>query len=199
VDAARDTLTPVGITMTTDNDHAGAAADDDPLGALFRELAEGRTQALDGVWRVCADQLYGLALWRTRSVADAEDAVQEVFVRLARRGPKLSRVRDPRAYLLRMARNAAVDIATQRRHEPFDDSVPPLVEIDAVESRVDARRASSLVGDLPVGQREVIFLREFAGLTFRQVAEVCGIPLFTAASRHRLAIKRLRQLMGVDR
>jgi RNA polymerase sigma-70 factor (ECF subfamily) len=199
VDAARDTLTAIDITMTMDDDHSEEAAGDDPLGALFRELAEGRIEALDGVWRVCADQLYGLALWRTRSVADAEDAVQEVFVRLARRGTKLSRVRDPRAYLLRMARNAAVDIASRRRHEPLDESIPPLIEIDAVESRVDARRASALVGDLPVGQREVIFLKEFAGLTFRQVAEVCGVPLFTAASRHRLAIKRLRQRMGVER
>lgn len=185
--------------MTTDDDLAGSTAMEDPLGALFRQLSEGRTEALDGIWRLCADQLYGLALWRTRSVADAEDAVQEVFVRLARRGAKLARVRDPRPYILRMARNAAADIAGRRRHEPLADEIAPLVDVDAVESRLDARRASALIDDLPVGQREVIFLREFAGLTFRQIAEVCGIPLFTAASRHRLAIRRLRQLMGVDR
>ena len=185
--------------MTTDDHRAAATTGDDPLGVLFVQLAEGRLEALDAVWRLAADELYGLALWRTRSTADAEDAVQEVFVRLARRGTNLSRVRDPKAYLLRMARNAAVDIASRRRHEPLDESIPPLVEIDTVESRVDARRASALVGDLPVGQREVIFLKEFAGLTFRQIAEVCGVPLFTAASRHRLAIKRLRQLMGVER
>ena len=199
MEATRDTLTPAGITMTTDDGTIDADAGDRALGALFRELAQGRTDALDGIWRACADELYGLALWRTRSVADAEDAVQEVFVRLARRGSKLTQVRDPRSYLLRMARNAAVDIAGRRRHEPLTDEIPPLVEVDTIESRVDARRASAMVDDLPVGQREVIFLREFAGLTFRQIAEVCGIPLFTAASRHRLAIRRLRQLMGVDR
>lgn len=185
--------------MTTDDPPAAETENEGPLTSLFRELAAGQLEALDGVWRQCGDQLYGLALWRTRSTADAEDAVQEVFVRLARRGSKLKRVRDPRSYLLRMARNAATDIASRRRHERLDESVPPLVETDDVESRVDAQRASALVGALPVGQREVIFLKEFAGLTFRQVAEVCGIPLFTAASRHRLAIKRLRRLMGVER
>lgn len=195
----RDTLTAVDIGMTSDEDRAGPTPAEDHLAVLFRDLAAGRIEALGGVWRLCGDQLYGLALWRTRSVEDAEDAVQEVFVRLARRGAKLSRVRDPKAYLLRMARNAAVDVSSRRRHEQLDESTPPLVEVDAVESQVDARRASVLVGDLPAGQREAIFLREFAGLTFRQIAEVCGIPLFTAASRHRLAIRRLRRIMGVER
>lgn len=184
--------------MTTGDDQTGTLPVEDSLEALFRELAAGRTDALDGVWRACADQLYGLALWRTRSVSDAQDAVQEVFVRLARRGPKLSRVRDPRAYLLRMTRNAAADIASRRRDEPLGDEIPSLVELDSVESRIDARRASVLIVDLPAGQREVVFLREFVGLSFRRIAEVCGIPLFTAASRHRLAIRRLRRLLGVE-
>jgi RNA polymerase sigma-70 factor (ECF subfamily) len=195
----RDTLTTAGLTMTMGDDRTDAAAGEDALTVLFRELAEGRTRALDGIWRHCADQLYGLALWRTRSATDAEDAVQEVFVRLARSGAKLSRVRDPRAYLLRMAHNAAVDIAVRRRHEPLDEAIPPLIESDRVESRIDGKRVSGLVVSLPAAQREAVFLREFAGLTFRQIAEVCGIPLFTAASRHRLGIRRLRQLMGVER
>lgn len=184
--------------MTMDDDHAEAAADDDPLGALFRDLAAGRLEALDGVWRQCGDQLYGLALWRTRSAADAEDAVQDVFVRLARHGARLSRVRDPRSYLLRMTRNAAADIAARRRHDPLDDAMPLLVEPDAPEGRIDAGRVSALIAGLPAGQREAVFLHDLAGLSFREVAEVCGIPLFTAASRHRLAIRRLRRLLGVE-
>ena len=184
--------------MDTDDDQPVATPGEDPLVRLFGELALGRSSALEDVFRHSARQLYGLALWRTGSVSDAEDAVQEVFLRLARRGGKLKQVREPRAYLLRMTRNAAADIASRRRHDPLGDEVPPLVEVDPLESRVDARRASALVSELPHHQREVVFLRDFAGLSFRQIAEVCGIPLFTAASRHRLAIRRLRQLMGVQ-
>ena len=59
-------------------------ADDATLAALLAELDPERLDALDRIWDLCAEELHGLALWRTGSRQDAEDAVQEVFVRLVR-------------------------------------------------------------------------------------------------------------------
>jgi len=171
---------------------------DTALAAALEELATGRRESLDRIWELCGDDLYRLALWRTGSPADAEDAVQEVFVRLATNTGRYAGVRNPRSYLLRMAHNVAVDTASRRRHDPLPDEAPSLVTVEPVDDLIDGRRASRLLLELPEKQREVVYLRQFAGLSFREIATVCGVSLFTAASRHRLAMNRMRKLMGVE-
>jgi RNA polymerase sigma-70 factor (ECF subfamily) len=166
--------------------------------SLFSDLAEGRTDALSHLFDLCGDELYGLALWRTGSQPDAEDAVQEVWLRLARAGRSLQRVENPRAYLFRMTRNAAADILSRRRESALDEVVPIMVTVDDPDAAVDGSRASEMVRKLPPKQREAVYLRHLVGLSFREIAEICGVPVFTAASRHRLGIRKLRTLMGVD-
>jgi RNA polymerase sigma-70 factor (ECF subfamily) len=170
----------------------------DELSAALRALAEGDAEALDRVWTLCADDLYGLALWRTGSPADAEDAVQDVFVRLAR-APRLAAAAEkPKAYLLTMAHRAAIDTLRRRRERPSDAA--PMLLAPAVDPTraADAERASQLMHELPAAQREVVYLRHFAELTFDAIARVTGVPMFTAASRYRLALRRLRKRMGVE-
>jgi RNA polymerase sigma-70 factor (ECF subfamily) len=194
VETTGATLTATGITV----EHAKDADDHSDLLGLFADVAEGRHEALEGLWDRCVDQLYGLALWRTGSRSDAEDVVQEVWVRLARAGQRLRRVRNPRAYLFTMVRNAVSDLAAGRRSVPLDETESALLVTDDTDARIDGRRATELLLQLSPKLREAVFLRHLVGLNFREIAEICGVPLFTAASRHRLAIRRLRQLMGVE-
>jgi len=173
----------------------------DRLPGLFHDLAGGRAEALEGIYDLCADDLYGLALWRTGSPSDASDVVQDVFVRLAERRRKLRDVRKPRAYLLSMAHRAAVDVHRRQSRRP---SLPvedcPFLEAPAEdrERRIDARRTCEKLSELPEVQREAVWLHHFAGLTFAEIGRVMGVPTFTAASRHRLGVRRLRRLMGVE-
>ena len=60
---------------------------------------------------------------------------------------------------------------------------------------VDAGRASALLAQLPPAQREVIYLHHYAGHTFSSVGKIVGVPTFTAASRYRLGLEKLRRLM----
>ena len=165
---------------------------------LFTALAAGDRKALESIYRVAARKIFGLALWRTGSVEDAGDVVQEVFLRLAQKHHRLGRVRDPRGWLLGLAHHVAVDVArrrTRRSTEPLDD-VPFLKapEVDGARA-IDAERASALLAKLPPAQRDVIYLRHFADCTFALIGDITGVPTFTAASRYRLGIERLRRLM----
>ncbi len=175
------------------------AVEPDPLAGAFTAVAGGDLEALAGVFDACADDLFGLALWRTGSREDAADAVQEVFVRLARSGQRLAKVDRPRAYLLAMAHSAAVDILRRRRRtvEATDGLLEPMAA--DFETRADASRVSTLLRRLPPAQREAVWLRHFAELSFAEIGEATGVPIFTAASRYRLAIGRLRKFMGVER
>ena len=174
---------------------------DRKLQMLFARLGPGRLEALDGVWGLCAADLHGLALWRTASAQDAEDALQEVFIRLARaaEGGRLGGVRKPFAYLLRMVHSAAIDTLRQRRRhraEELEDG-PQFLDAD-LDRAAEATRLSRHLARLPEGQRAVVYLRHFVELPFREIGAVMGIPTFTAASRYRLALHRLRRMMGVE-
>jgi RNA polymerase sigma-70 factor (ECF subfamily) len=169
---------------------------------LFAALAVGDPEALEALYRVAARRIFGLALWRTDSVEDAGDVVQEVFLRLAQKHRRLGRVRDPRSWLLGLAHHVAVDVArgrTRRAAEPLDD-VPFLRAPEEDGARaIDAKRASSLLAKLPPTQRDAIYLRHFAECTFAVIGDITGVPTFTAASRYRLGIERLRRLLEEKR
>jgi RNA polymerase sigma-70 factor (ECF subfamily) len=180
--------------------HTGDPAGGRPWVELFDDLAEGRASALDEIYDAAAGRLFGLALWRTGSREDACDVVQEVFVRLAEQGRRLRKVKNPRAWLLAVGHRAAVDVTRRRRKsEPlascrFLEALPG----DA-DRRLDAGKAGELLAGLPPAQREAVYLRHFTDCTFAEIGQVAGVPTFTAASRYRLGIAKLRGLMGEKR
>jgi RNA polymerase sigma-70 factor (ECF subfamily) len=161
-------------------------------------LAAGRTSALDALYDLAAQQVFGLALWRTGSKEDAADVVQDVFVRVAEQGSKLARVRNPKSWLLTVTHRAAVDVIRFRRRRPFDpiEEHPFLVAVDdGSERALDANRASALLAAMPPKHRDVVYLKHFADCTFAEIGSIVGVPKFTAASRYRAGIAKLRRLL----
>ncbi len=185
--------TPSG-TKTVDT-----ARRDVELRRLFVDLTTDRQRALERIWQLCADDLYGLTVWRTGSRPTAEDAVQEVFVRLARCAPDLTEVRRPFDYLLTMAHRAAIDAFRGRRPTEDLETAALVVSETDPERAAEAAKLSQVLGKLNPIQREVIYLKHFMGLTFRAIGTVTEVSTFTAASRYRLAIRHLRRLMEVRR
>jgi len=178
-----------------------ANAAEDRWRSIFDALADGRLETLDELYDLAAGDVYRLALWRTGSLEDAEDAVHDVFVRTAEQGRRLTSVRHPRRWLLTVTHRISLDLCRQRRRrraEPLDD-VPYLEAAPENPDRaVDARTASRLVGALPAKQREVVLLKLFADCSFADIGRITGAPTFTAASRYRLAVARLRRLLEDD-
>lgn len=174
----------------------GATRDAAALSRALQELAAGDIDALERVWAFSARDLYGLALWRTGVREDAEDAVQEVFVRLARSPHAAAQAHKPKAYLLSMAYRAATDVFRQRHRQKVDAPASLMATGSDPARTADAERASRLLHELPPKQREVVYLRHFQELSFGEIGRVVGVSLFTAASRYRLALRRLRRLMG---
>jgi len=168
---------------------------------LFADLAAGRISALDELYDVAAPRLFGLALWRTGSKDDAADVVQDVFVRVAEQGARLAKVRNPRAWLLTVTNRAAIDVTRRRRRqqtEILEDCAYLTVAADDCERTLDATQVSALLDGLPDTHRVVIYLKHFAGCTFTEIGDIVGVPKFTAASRYRNGIQKLRKLLEGD-
>ena len=185
-----------------DEASGGPWANPGPWKQAFEELARSNHEALGLLYDMASKRLYRLALWRTGNHEDACEVVQEVFVRLARDHTRLNNVADPRWWLIAVAHRIAVDVTRRRRRNPTK-SVENAARIAApvvdVNRTIDADRAWKLIQELSPKQREVIFLHHFAELSFAEIGRCLGVPKFTAASRHRLAIAALRRLLEVKK
>ena len=145
-----------------------------------------------------AQPLYAFLLNFTRDEADTRDLLQNIFVKLAREPNLLAGVRDERAFLLRLAHNAAVDLirrrgARDRTKENFaSEAVSPFAPASDPDEKFFRDELAAALAELPAEQRAVVHLKLWGGLTFEAIAAALAIPPNTAASRYRYGLDKLR-------
>jgi RNA polymerase sigma-70 factor, ECF subfamily len=146
-----------------------------------------------------AQNLFALLLNLTRDEADTRDLLQELFLKLARKSRLLENVRDERAFLIRLAHNAAIDLIRRRgaREQKHGRLASETVSLFASTTDPDERAFREALTDalatLPAEQRAVVHLKLWEGWTFEAIADVLEIPLNTAASRYRYGLDKLRE------
>ncbi|MSR47564.1 MAG: sigma-70 family RNA polymerase sigma factor [Planctomycetes bacterium] len=162
------------------------------LAALYR--------ALKGVFTVACH-------W-TRERAAAEDAVHDVFAVMARPAavlPSFQSENDARRYLVRAVVHRVQDSRRRRRPESAEGArlaAEPAAGGDPFAAAVaadEATRLRALLRSLPDEQRQVVVLHLHGGLKFREVAELMQIPLDTATTRYRAALKKLSSWLCAQR
>jgi RNA polymerase sigma-70 factor (ECF subfamily) len=145
-----------------------------------------------------AQPLFAFLLNLTRNEADTRDLLQELFVRLAREPELLAGVREERAFLIRLAHNAAIDLmrrrgTRERTKENFAaEMIPLFAPARDPDEAVFRNELSAALGELPAEQRAVVHLKLWTGLTFEEIAAALDIPPNTAASRYRYGLDKLR-------
>ena len=147
---------------------------------------------------------YNLARWLTRNDHDAEDVVQEAYLRALRFFGGI-RGEDARPWLLAIVRNTCYD--WMRRNRPqemtdsFDEEIHTVIdESETPDARLireaDAAMVRRALESLPMAWREVIILREFEGLSYKEIAQVADIRIGTVMSRLARGRARLQQLIA---
>ena len=125
--------------------------------------------------------------------------MQEVFAAMARRGPRAIRPESGERYLRRATRNACFSRLRARRRERAVAGPNTRAWVEAVDpatARPDERLAIERALDgLPPEQREVVHLKAYEGMTFKQIANATGVSANTAASRYRYALEKLRGVL----
>lgn len=147
-------------------------------------------------------RLYRYALVLVGSQRDAEDVVQDVFVRLAAHDD-LGLIRDSQAYLFAAIRNEAATCLRRRqrraRHETDMDEADYLIRTTE-PAPVDYRKRciAEALRRLPSNQRVAIALHAFEGLTFAEAGALLGESPHTMASRYRLGVARLTDWLHTE-
>jgi RNA polymerase sigma-70 factor, ECF subfamily len=150
------------------------------------------------------DAAFNYARWLTKSEADAEDVVQDAYVRALRFFSSL-RSDDARSWLLTIVRNTwygrfprataanQTTVYDDMTHDRPDESLDPEALVLQQQAVEKVQRA---VQELPADFREVIVLRELEGLSYKEIAAVVGIPIGTVMSRLARARERLLAILG---
>jgi RNA polymerase sigma-70 factor (ECF subfamily) len=154
------------------------------------------------------DGLYGYAMTLTRNKAEAEDLVQEAYLRAMRAFDRLRPDSNVKSWLFTILRNVHLNQIRHRQSGPpivdmedqFSDlpdtasssELDPLGNYLATLKRQDVHRA---IESLPSDYREVIILREFEDLSYQQIAEVLDRPIGTVMSRLGRAREKLKRVL----
>ncbi len=136
-----------------------------------------------------------LVLFARQWCSSPDDALQEALLELATRDPA---PRSPKAWLFRVVRNKAMNLARAERrrakHETAFTAPSPWFEPDS-GSFIDAQLATTWLQQLPEIQRQIVTARIWGDLTFEQIAEVVDRPTATVFRLFREALETLRQQM----
>jgi RNA polymerase sigma-70 factor (ECF subfamily) len=156
------------------------------------------------------DGLYGYAMVLTRNRTEAEDLVQETYVRALEAMHRLRENSNVKGWLFTILRNLWFNELRKRR------STPNLIEIDGEDngadglvgnskdsheifvSNEDSERVRMAIAQLPIEFREIILLREFEELSYQEIAEVLACPAGTVMSRLGRARAKLRNILMED-
>jgi len=147
---------------------------------------------------------YNLARWLIHNQQDAEDVVQEAYLRAFKFFSGYYGG-DSRSWILTIVRNTCYTWLQQNRALQVTDSIddkldeiePDLADPEVLMLRsVDSQIVRQALGDLPVEFREVVVLREMEGLTYKEIADIVDVPIGTVMSRLARGRKRLQTLLA---
>jgi RNA polymerase sigma-70 factor (ECF subfamily) len=153
------------------------------------------------------DAVYGFAMTLTRNQTEAEDLVQETYLRAVRAFGQLMPDSNLKSWLFAIARNAWLNQLRHARRRPrfveldAEDEEPPRADHPSNDphlvylQKLEREEVHAAIESLPLLHREMIVLRDIEGFSYQQIAVIVGCPAGTVMSRLGRAREKLRRLL----
>ena len=179
---------------------------------IIQATIAGDSNAFSALVKRYNRDVFGFAFYMVKDRSDAEDIVQETFVKVWKNLKKFKPEQRFKSWLLAIARNTTIDYIRKRRHANFSDFddeegsnaiVDTLVDEERLADEIaslaeSAGQIANAVKGLPEIYRTVLALRYDGGLAFEEISKILGKPVNTVKSQHRRALIALRKAMVDD-
>lgn len=173
---------------------------------LTRRFQGGDVGAFDRIFDMYRTQLFAYAIGMVKDRGAAEDIVQDCFIALARHIHTINPERGLSGWLYRVTRNSCIDSIRRRKHEvPGEEEVLQTIQATDEEGpesadrslmrREENARLRQKVDKLPRKERELLILRFYSDLTFKEISQVVRRPLGTVLWQVRKTLMRLKDEM----
>ena len=169
---------------------------------LVWKLNRGSGEALSRIYEKYRSGLLRLAVALSNDKGNAEDVVQDVFLRFADSAGSFQLTGSLKGYfatcVVNRVRNA--NFAKQRRRDIEVNNIKPAVMSTQTPEKwiancEELERISSAIAELKYEQREAITLHLYGGLKFREIAQLQQVPIKTVQSRYRIGLDKLRSML----
>jgi RNA polymerase sigma-70 factor (ECF subfamily) len=170
---------------------------------LIRGLKEGSHQAFDGIYRLYAKRLYAYCLSFTKSQEEAEDMVQDVFVKLWINRASIRQDETLRSLFFIMAKHRLINAYRATLNHPLYEEFVHCREVVSADDTHQRLEYEEFVGQferalakLPPTQQNVVRLSRIEDLSNREVAEKLSLSEQTVKNQLSLGLKTLREMLG---
>lgn len=169
----------------------------------------GDNKAFDMLLARNQNKLYSYIMFVVRDTNIADDVFQDTFVKVITklRQGSYSATGKFSAWLMRIAHNIIIDLYRSQKHENIveptvDNDLSNIVSSKLLDSNIETQfiseqniaEAKKLMEALPATQREVVFMRFYQQMSFKEIAEATGLSINTALGRMRYAVLNMRKM-----
>ncbi|MPM99489.1 hypothetical protein SDC9_146681 [bioreactor metagenome] len=160
-------------------------------------IACGEAKALEKLYRLTKSSVYGYSLSILRNRHDAEDVLQDTYVKVFTSSDSYHPGGKPLAWILTITRNLAADkFRAYKKLAYFDeDTAEALFTDTSLEDSEDKMLLEAAMNILDYDERQIVMLHAVSGFLHREIAEFLKIPLSTVLSKYNRSIKKLKNAM----
>jgi RNA polymerase sigma-70 factor, ECF subfamily len=192
-----------GETIWRAATYLNGMADDEPLEGVLARVALGDRRAFEALYRRTSAKLFGVCVRILRERGDAEEALQETYVRVWKNAGRYTQAKaSPITWLVTIARNQAIDRLRTRKVTAvdLDDALEIPDTLPTPEARTvqlsERARLENCLGTLDTPSRDIVRRAFFGEITYERLAEMDGLPLGTVKSRIRRSLVKLRDCLS---
>lgn len=160
---------------------------------LLLQVGQGDVNALEQLYAAASGAVFAYAFSILRDRFDAEDAVQDTFLKIRAAAHLYQPQGKPMAWIMTIARNICLMQLRSRSKVTSLDPEDPLPDLEKIRDPEDREILKSTFTALAEDEARIILLHVVAGLKHRETAELMKIPLSTVLSKYHRALKKLRQ------
>lgn len=155
------------------------------------EISEGNTSSLTVLYDCLGKDIFVLAISILNSYADAEDAMQETFLKVIQKAGTFDRKGNARAWVLSITRNSAIDMLRKKKATV---SIEDIDDMGSESDLISDAEVREMLGKLDIEDRNIVILKLVNGMKFPEISQIMGLTLSATQKRYQRALKKLRAL-----
>lgn len=167
------------------------------LESYIAKAAEGDTDALASLYEETKSAVFGFALSLLKNTHDAEDVLQDTYVRIYSYADTYKPSGNPMAWILEITKNISYMLLRKKSRENFvsEDETSDMQSEDFSKNSDIRLSVTDAMMKLSSEERQIITLHALSGLKHREIAKLLGLPLSTVLSKYSRSVKKLQNML----
>ncbi len=164
---------------------------------ILSEIAAGSASAFKELYTLTSEAVYGFALSILKNSHDAEDIMQEVYIKIYNSADTYQKQGKPMAWILTIVRNLCYNrIRDTRQHDDIADYTHSLSDSDH-EAGINAMILEEAMNVLNEDERQIVMLHSMTGMKHREIADIVDMPVSTVLSKYNRSLKKLKKALEI--